>query len=201
MSRAKLGLITVIIILVVVIIAAIIIFLLGRQTNLNTPTNQVANTTQQNTNISNINSVNLNQNINALPPETVAQAQLATIAQNFAERFGSYSNQNNFDNILNLQDLMTEKMKKWSEEYVATEKAKITDTSVYYGVTTKALSYQKINFEMDKSAGFIVTTQRVEATGTTTNITKTYYQDITILLIKENNAWKVDEAKWGETTL
>jgi len=194
MNRRRLFLIILIVIVIVLVAAAVFFALFWKK-----PEN--INTNQNTNKPANANLVNVTTNINtnqAVNEETKTKASLATIAQSFAERYGSYSNQNNFANLLNLNDLMSDKLKAWSDKYIADEKAKNLDNSTYTGITTKAISYQSVNFQNDKSAEFLVNTQRVESSGTPTNVTKTYYQEITVKLIKENGNWKVDEAIWKE---
>lgn len=194
MNRKKSVIILIIVIVILAIAAFIIALWWKKPTNVNV-TNQSVNQTA-NANLVNV-TTDLNTNL-VVNSETKEKASLATIAQSFAERFGSYSNQNNFANILNLQDLMSDKLKAWSDKYMAEERAKNLDTTTYHGVTTKSISYQTIDFQADKSAEFLINTQRVESTDTPTNVANTYYQEITIKLIKEKGNWKVDEAKWKE---
>lgn len=119
---------------------------------------------------------------------------LIKISSAFAERFGSYSNQSNFQNIRDLQIFMTDSMKRWSENYINSFTAR--DNSIYYGVTTKALNAQLIKYSEDKEAEILVKTQRRESVGNTANSTISY-QDISIKLKKERgDIWKVDGAFW-----
>jgi len=132
----------------------------------------------------------------ALLGEPELEAGLKAIALTFAERFGSYSNQGNFSNLDDLIDLMTVRMKAWSDNYIATNKLLPGDDPDYYGVTTKALSVQILNF--DKSLGrseVTVSTQRQEARGNTIN-PRIFYQDLNLDLVDSGDGWKVDRAEW-----
>ncbi|MFH1225731.1 MAG: hypothetical protein V1684_00385 [bacterium] len=127
------------------------------------------------------------------------KATLARLAASFSERFGSYSNQSDYANFEDLYDFMTTPMKRWSEEIVAELRARAKgNNSIYFGVTTKALSSTIANFDEDNGlAEALVKTQRREATGSTSNA-RIYYQDIIIKFVKEKGVWLVDGAFWQE---
>lgn len=192
MNRRKIFLI-ILVVIVVLLVLVVLFFTLWWKgpTNVNTANNAVNTTANANL----VNTANLNANL-PVNEEAKTKVNLATIAQSFAERFGTYSNQNNFENISNLQDLMSDKLKAWSDQYIAGERAKAVDTTTYRGVSTKAISYQTVNYDTDKGAEFLINTQRVESSVTPTNVDKTYYQEITVKIIKEKGDWKVDEVSW-----
>jgi len=124
---------------------------------------------------------------------------LIRIAGSFAERFGTYSNQSNFGNIGSLKIFMSSKMKKWSDSYIKEQKEKKYDTSIYYGITTKAAASTVKEFDDDSgAASILVSTRRREATGTMNNYSNIFTQDILIGFVMENGAWKVDSAYWKE---
>ena len=207
MTRRK-KIILVVIILIILIIIVLLFLLWGRGSptgvNVNAPMTNEAIVNQGRLEIlgGNINAGGVTVNVNAGTPGGVAgrvpslEDNLKKIASNFAERFGSFSNQNQFENIQDLEVLMSEKMKAWAENYVLEAKAKNPDTSVYYGITTKAIKADLVS--LDEKAGraeILVSTQRWEAKEATTNI-RVFYQDIGIKFIFENKEWKVDAAIW-----
>ena len=57
------------------------------------------------------------------------------IATDFASIYGSFSTQNNFENITQLYFYMTPPLKAQQEAFVAAEQQKRTDTSLYKGTT------------------------------------------------------------------
>lgn len=136
------------------------------------------------------------------PPVEVSDAEklrsdLSRLAAAFAERFGSYSNQGNFENILDLKVLMTPKMQGWADDFIAGSKASQGNNSVYFGVTTKSVSSNIT--ALDEGIGeatVVVSTQRREASGTMSDNVKIYYQDLELKFKKINDEWKVDEATW-----
>lgn len=124
------------------------------------------------------------------------EADLKAIAFIFSERFGSYSNQDNFSNLDSLRDLMTIKMRTWADNYKIEQAAAQSNNSVYYGFTTKAVS-AKVE-DLDETLGraeILVTTQRQEARGDINN-PRIFYQSLKLLMTKNNDGWKVDEAAW-----
>lgn len=142
-------------------------------------------------------------NINTPPAEVVVidqeakeKADMERMAISFVERYGSFSNQSNFENMDDLKVFMTQSMKNWVDKYIKEQKEKRGDTSIYYGMTTKSLSTSFVNYRPSSGqAEILVVTQRREATGTTTN-QEVYTQEATLKFAKENNAWKVDGIYW-----
>lgn len=132
------------------------------------------------------------------PKTTAGEEDIKQIAASFAERFGSYSNQSDFSNIEDLKLFMSRRMRNWADDYVKELRVKSGKSDIYYGITTKAVSVETKSFEASSGrAQILVKTQRREATGTTNNASNKY-ADILISFIKENGAWKVDEARWED---
>jgi hypothetical protein len=122
-------------------------------------------------------------------------AKLVALTLPFVERFGTFSNQNNFENLKDLFPYMTEEFRKKSELLIQQAVDK-PFPQAYTGVVTKALSYKVISANQDAGRGeFLVTTQRREYIGTPTNF-KVYTQDIAVTFKKEDSVWLVDGAAW-----
>jgi len=134
-------------------------------------------------------------NIAAETPHKLNGDDLGKQAMSFAERFGSFSNQSNYGNFTDLNIMMTDNMKTWSEKYVNDLKSKATSTA-YYGITSKALTYTVKNF--DDNAGkaeILVGTQRQESTEAINGGTP-YIQNLDLNLVKVNGDWLFDKAYW-----
>ena len=167
--------------------------------------------TASNTNKSNINSSvpnintvtanqNQNQNLNAKPadPTINDKNSVQQIGRNFASIYGSFSTQNNFENITDLYFYMTPPLQAQQEEYVNAERQKRRDTSLYRGITSEARIVKLESFDAAaKTATVKITLQRVESSGTTSN-SSTYYQDITLSFEKQDGVWKVGKIVWGQ---
>ena len=135
------------------------------------------------------------------PPEVKTTAEkretdLVRMAMPFVERFGSYSNHSNYKNIEELMIYMSKDMKAWAEDHIKKNRSSKQDTSIYFGLTTEALSAQVENFDNEVgSAKIKVSSQRKESSGSASNA-KLYYQDILVSFVRESGAWKVDSAYW-----
>lgn len=193
MSKRNKIIISIIAVIVLIIIAILIWWFLQRGGLLQstTNTNQTATAPQQLPIVSGL------TNSSAVRiEEPKVEATLRAVAMTFTERFGSYSNQSGFQNLEDLQDLMTVKMKGWADNFVLEQRTLFTDNEVYYGITTSALSSVIVDF--DESLGraeVVVDNQRQESRGSTIN-PKVLYQKIQLRLVKTSSGWKVDEAIW-----
>ena len=128
---------------------------------------------------------------------SVSKDDLMRMAGSFTERFGSYSNQSNFSNIVDLKIFMSKRMKKWADTFIANELQKGTVNDIYYGIVTKAVAHEVL--ELDDYVGeasILVKTRRREATSSTSNVSQVFDQSIIINFVKELGAWKVDSANW-----
>jgi hypothetical protein len=159
-------------------------------------------TTEENANQANTNEVanqnqsliqNLNQNAN-VSTENSDQATIRSIALAYTERYGSFSNQNDFENLEDLKIWMSKSLQKPTDAYIAGERAKNANTSVYHGYTTSALSAKIDSITNDKAT--VTVSARRQEVDDNTNQSKTYFQDLVLKFIKEDDAWKVNEANW-----
>ncbi|PIY96822.1 MAG: hypothetical protein COY66_02750 [Candidatus Kerfeldbacteria bacterium CG_4_10_14_0_8_um_filter_42_10] len=190
---------------ILTIVALVVAFLTADKKGTNQNTNvtitnegQTTNITPGNTSITNTNGGNTNTsvtNTNDAEPTTTVEASLKTTASNFTERFGSYSNDSNFENITKLAIYMSESMQEWADNYVEEQQADNQPDAAYYGITTKVLSTKTVSLDENKgTAEFTVSTQRRETSGN--QDAKVFYQDLSIKFIKESGSWKVNEANW-----
>jgi hypothetical protein len=133
----------------------------------------------------------------APPAKPDESAALRRLASAFAERFGSFSNQSGYENILDLKSFMSPAMAKWADTYVADALAKSQPNPEYFGMVTRAVSAEVL--KLDETAGIAkiaVTTQRREIAANGDE--KLYYQVVNIDFIRTGDTWKVDAAKWGD---
>ena len=131
--------------------------------------------------------------------DSISKYDLMRMAASFAERFGSYSNQSNFSNILDLKMFMSQRMKAWADTYVLEHRDSKQGLDIYYGITTKAIGEEILTYDDDIGrASVLIHTRRREAAGTINNASEVFSQDVTIMFIMENSAWKIDSAFWQE---
>ncbi|OGL74003.1 hypothetical protein A3D72_03900 [Candidatus Uhrbacteria bacterium RIFCSPHIGHO2_02_FULL_57_19] len=124
------------------------------------------------------------------------RAEILRLSTQFAERFGSYSSQGNFENITDLEPLQTDSMKAWADQYIVRARASRGENPEYIGVTTRAVSPRITDFsESAGTATVRVSTQREEVSGTSA-ARRVYYQDIVLDLRRVGGVWLVDAAAW-----
>jgi len=129
-------------------------------------------------------------------PKEVGEEDLKQMAGLFAERFGSYSNQSNYRNLRDLEIFMTAKLAAWAEDFIKKQIESKTDTSIYYGISSKAISMTVKEFKAEEGlARIMVGTQRRESLATGANAAG-FGQNIEIVFRKQGGIWKVDEANW-----
>lgn len=128
-------------------------------------------------------------------PKKISKSDVEKMAASFAERFGTYSNQAGFSNMVDLKIFMSRSMQVWADDYVV--KQTKANNDIYYGITTKAVVVETKNFNDESGqATVLVKTRRREATMTTGNVSKVFNQDITVNVVKEDGAWKINSAYW-----
>lgn len=127
-------------------------------------------------------------------PQTDEEQEINALSKSFIERFGTFSNQNDFENINNLKPYMTNNMIRYADQLIKDIEKQDTDKSSYYGITTKALSVSIVKNESGK-AQVKITTQRKESSEEKAEM-KVYYQDAEMVLKVEEGTWKVDSLKW-----
>ena len=172
---------------------------LNNNLNTNTGNNLKDNNVNDNVN----NSGNTENNKPTAPRITVAiseteklKSQLEKIATAFVERYGSYSNQSDYENLEDLMQFMTRNLKSKTESFIKSKRAGSRDNSIYYGVTTKVLNIQDEVFT--PNANFIkfnASAQKQEMVGSSAN-TNVYYQNVDVELKKEGGIWKVNKITW-----
>jgi len=123
-----------------------------------------------------------------------AQLQKFTIA--FVERYGSYSNQSNFENLEDLLVFMTHSLRTKTADFINLRRRQQRETAIYHGMTTKVLNSKIENFSVDTN--FIklnISTQKQEMIGSSIN-TNTFYQNVDVELKQEGGIWKVNKITW-----
>lgn len=159
--------------------------------NINTSTNTNTNTQQVLINVSNINS-GLTEPTEVNEDTDLSARRLAGI---FAERFGSYNTETEFQNTVDLKIYMTDSMKQWADNFINTQKSSQA-TNVYYSVITKVLS-TKILSESETDTTIELLTQRTE-NGDNFEADNTFNQSIELELNYINDVWLVNKVTWGD---
>ena len=122
----------------------------------------------------------------------IESASINVLAKTFVERYGSFSNEANFENLRDVLPLMTASFANETQEFIDSSSAP-TD---YYGMTSRVITVDVL--EMDETAGIAsleLTTQREEALDSPVNTT-VRYQKIRLDFVMEDGVWKVASATW-----
>lgn len=110
----------------------------------------------------------------------------------FTERFGSFSNQGDYQNIKDVMPLMTSSMQDWAEGQIGEGAA---SGEPYFGVSTKVISTNIKSLDLAAGRAEIgLDTQRHETR--TGEDERTYYQTLNLILIKVGTEWLIDFARW-----
>ena len=134
--------------------------------------------------------------VTAPPVDADPRLSIQRQAASFTERFGSYSNEGNFENITDLEAFMSKSMVGWAKQYVRNARTNAKSDAAYIGTTTRALTTQLLAYDATNgSATVLVKTQRREVAGQN-SVERVYYQDMTVVFLNEGSAWKVDSATW-----
>ncbi len=125
----------------------------------------------------------------AAPVGRTAAAQMAEL---FAERFGSYSNQGEYQNVRDLLPVMTASYRKTTEATLASLKPQQSPT--FEGVTSKKVSTDVRSYSASAGTAVVaVTMQQEKRSGTTTVVG---YRTLRMELKKDGENWLVDSARW-----
>lgn len=190
--------------LVVVLIGVAIGFIIWRsqQNNIGQTTNRNAALGNTNTTpVSNtaLPSDNGNQAMNESPVETPASATSTPrdtalrTARLFVERYGSFSKNNNYENVKNLLALMTNRFRTESEKTIAASGAPKSDDE-FYGISTRVLSVAMEEYVEGEKAVVKLQTARSETKGN--NDPVSFTQDVHLTLLDVEEIWKVDSVNW-----
>ncbi len=128
------------------------------------------------------------ETVTTLTTEQQSEVSLEKLARTFVERFGTYSSSNNFNNIRDIQPLMTTTMRNWSNTFIS-QQAKRDDDQV---VTTRALAVDSVTVS-GSTAEAVVSTRREEVVNGQATI---YRQSMRVEFIQQGNQWLIDGAYW-----
>ncbi|GEM_PF-6883659 len=124
--------------------------------------------------------------------EDTRKALVAT-SRLIAERFGTYSSQNGFRNLLDLQPFMTETLATWLDGYIRDRKRN-SSTNTYTATATLALG--AAGKELDTAAGYSTVVVKTSQTTTVGKQSKTTSVDFEVKFLREQKSWKIDNVRW-----
>lgn len=124
----------------------------------------------------------------ATPLETEKNA-VTQLAKVFVERYGTYSSDNDFQNIKDVETLVMRSL--WSK--ISAPITAKTSSQSFVGVTTKVISMDLTYWSDIKAIVELKTTRIEEKNGLVT----TRYQNATAELVKQNTVWLIDKISWN----
>ncbi|MBT4722182.1 hypothetical protein HN958_02270 [Candidatus Falkowbacteria bacterium] len=130
-------------------------------------------------------------------PPSKKEVQTATAqvtSKMFVERFGTFTNQSEFNSLEDLYVMMTPLMSGWVKtDYLPGLRSDYPADGEFYRMVTLALTAEIVN-ETVAQTDVMVSTQRTKTVGK--NDPEKFNQDIKIELIKQGDNWLVDGAFW-----
>ncbi len=127
--------------------------------------------------------------VSPLEAEKNGAQQLAKV---FVERYGTYSSDNNFQNIKEVQTLVTESL--WSKiSAPITAKTTTSANQNFTGMTTKVISMDLTSWSDAKATVELKTSRIEEKNGVVT----TRYQNAIVEMVKLNGVWLVNKLLWN----
>lgn len=130
----------------------------------------------------------LNPPAAAASPGRTAAAQMAEL---FAERYGSYSNQGDYQNLRDLLPIMTDSYRKSAETYLAS--APSSAGQAFEGVTSVKISTDIRAFDAG-AAVVAVTLQQEKTSGSA--VSTVAYRTLRLELVKVSDDWRIAAAAW-----
>lgn len=126
-------------------------------------------------------------------PVTDERTESRQIAELFAERYGSYSNQGDYQNLRDLLPVMTARYRAETEAFLEDAEPAVGQT--YEGVTSKKVSTTVRELDAD-SAVIAVSLQQEKASGASAPTVG--YRTLRMELRKAGDDWLVDRAAWED---
>jgi hypothetical protein len=128
--------------------------------------------------------------------EVDQMANLRSLASSIAERYGSFSNQGDFENLRELKVFMTDSMAAEVDAYMAEAGAAASASPAYVGMTTRSL---KATIDrMDDEAGTASVTVNTQRQETTSSGTRVFYQVVMMDFVRSGEVWQLDSVEWIE---
>jgi hypothetical protein len=121
--------------------------------------------------------------------EEVEKNGVEQLAKVFVERYGTYSTDNEGQNIRESQTLVTKSL--WSK--ISAGLNNKTSSQSFLGITTKAMSVTLSDWSGTKAVVSLKTMRAENKNGTVT----TLYQNATVDMVKENGVWLADKLVWN----
>lgn len=199
--HAKQKFLIIIIILAVALIVGISIIYYVYNINQD-PDTVNANANKKLTNTTTVTTNSSTTNTNSSTTETVAPERteqeektfILNLAKNFTERFGTYSNQNDFANLENSKVYATADMQARLDKIIDdNQKYKYQP---YFSIDAEATSATLLEYEFGQDSAKAQVVAIRQETQSLPDKTTNYNQTAEVVLKKQNNTWKIDIITW-----
>ncbi len=181
--------------ILVLLVLGISLFLVVRSRNKsanppsNTTTGSVGSNTQTNGQTQTGTQTPAGLPAKTVTPEEAEKNGVIQLAKVFVERYGTYSTDNNFQNIIEVKSFVTPAL--WLK--ISAQMNTKTTTQSFVGMTTKVISMNLTSWSDTQATVELKTTRTQEKDGMVT----TSYQTATVNMVKVNSVWLVDKLVWN----
>lgn len=125
--------------------------------------------------------------------EQLTREILAQTARLVAERFGTFSSQNGFQNLRDLQPFMTASLSAWLDGYIR-QLGQSRSTATYTSTATLALRATVKEFDTDAGRATVaIDTSRTEVLGVKKTTSAHGFE---VKFSREDSVWKIDNLRW-----
>jgi len=128
--------------------------------------------------------------VQPITTEATEKNAVKQLAKVFIERYGSYSTDSDYQNIIELESLVTEKL--WA---TLSKKIGTPITGSFMGMTTRAVAAALTDWKKDQSATVGLQVVQTEEKNGGQNV---LHKNIDIKFLKVKDAWLVDSFGWGK---
>ena len=129
-------------------------------------------------------------------PEEMAKDTVSRLARLFAERFGTFSSQSQYEGIGDVMAVTTDSFQNWlKDKYIPQIKGQHS-AAVYSGQTTRVMSVTVEKFADNESQVAVRVQRAVTDEGGAIEVK---YPVLNVALIRQDSMWLVDSAYWEKT--
>ena len=172
--------------LTILVILGISLFLLSRVKKTTPAEQNQANTTTNNSGTTGQNPV-ISAKPSTLSPLEREQTGVRQLAKIFTERYGTYSTDNNYENIKEVESVVTPDL--WKK---LSAKLSTPATGPFYGVTTQVLRTDLAQWGTTSATVTVQAVKNVTSNGQTSKV----YQNANVTLVKTGEDWLISSFAW-----
>jgi hypothetical protein len=131
-----------------------------------------------------------NKNKKELTQQEKEELDVIKLANFFVSMLGSYSTDANFQNVIDLKPMMTDKMQFWADNFIKRNLDKNSNLNEY--ITTKVFDSKVLNSKINKISVLVQTRREILSD----QEKKLYNQNAIVVVRKIGVNWLVDSVEW-----